>query len=59
VPVDPLAGSLRHVLSIIALVALAREGGLDTAYVPANVAREATLLAGGATPGSGMLEDSN
>ena len=42
--VDPLAGSLRHTPGIIALVVLACERGLDTGYVPASDAREATLL---------------
>jgi magnesium chelatase family protein len=41
-----LDGSLRHTPGIIALVALARERGLDTVYVPAVDAREATLLGG-------------
>jgi len=41
-----LDGSLRHTPGIIALVALARERGLDTVYVPAIDAREATLLGG-------------
>src|SRR3954468_17377835 len=45
-PVDPLAGALRHTLGIIALVSLARERGLHTAYVPPIDAREATLLGG-------------
>ena len=38
-----LDGSLRHSPGIIALVALARERGLETAYVPAIDARETTL----------------
>jgi magnesium chelatase family protein len=42
----PLAGALRHTPGIIALVSLARERGLHTAYVPAIDAREATLLGG-------------
>src|ERR1041384_545829 len=46
VRVDPLAGALRHTPGIIALVSLARERGLHTAYVPAIDAREATLLGG-------------
>jgi hypothetical protein len=46
VRVDHLAGSLRHSPGIIALVALARERGLETVYVPAIDAREATLLGG-------------
>jgi hypothetical protein len=46
VPVDQLVGSLRHTPGIIALVALARERGLDTVSVPAIDAREATLLGG-------------
>ncbi len=41
-----LDGSLRHTPGIIALVALARERGLGTVYVPAVDAREATLLGG-------------
>jgi magnesium chelatase family protein len=44
--VDPLAGALRHTPGIIALVALARERGLHTVYVPAVDAREATVLGG-------------
>ena len=42
--VDLLVGGLRHTPDSIALVALARERGLDTVYVPAIDAREATLL---------------
>ena len=41
-----LDGSLRHTPGIIALVALARERGLETVFVPAVDAREATLLGG-------------
>src|SRR5215211_7545829 len=41
-----LDGSLRHTPGIIALVALARERGLDTVYVPAIDARESTPLGG-------------
>ena len=41
-----LDGALRHSPGIIALVALARERGLHTVYVPAVDAREATLLGG-------------
>src|SRR4051794_24112330 len=41
-----LDGALRHTPGIIALVSLARERGLHTAYVPAIDAREATLLGG-------------
>jgi hypothetical protein len=41
-----VASSLRHTPGIIALVALARERGLDIVYVPAIDAREATLLGG-------------
>src|SRR5690348_10501950 len=41
-----LDGALRHTPGIIALVALARERGLDTVYVPAIDAREATLPGG-------------
>src|SRR4051794_31858206 len=36
----PFAGSLRHTPGVIALVALARERGLDAVYVPAIDARE-------------------
>jgi hypothetical protein len=43
VRVDPLAGSLRHTPGIIALVALARERGLDTVCVPASEARRRLL----------------
>ncbi|HLI26710.1 MAG TPA: YifB family Mg chelatase-like AAA ATPase [Chloroflexota bacterium] len=41
-----LDGALRHTPGMIALVALARERGLHTVYVPAIDAREATLLGG-------------
>lgn len=41
-----LDGGLRHTPGIIALVALARERGLHTVYVPAVDAREAALLGG-------------
>jgi hypothetical protein len=44
VRVDPLAVALRHTPGIVALVALARERELDTVYVLAIDAREATLL---------------
>jgi hypothetical protein len=37
-------GSLLHTPGLIALVALARERGLDTVYMPAIDAREAMLL---------------
>ena len=38
------AGALRQTLGIVALVALARERGLDAVYVPALGACEATRL---------------
>ncbi|HZU05256.1 MAG TPA: YifB family Mg chelatase-like AAA ATPase [Chloroflexota bacterium] len=41
-----LDGTLRHTPGIIALVALARERGFETVYVPAVDAREASLLGG-------------
>jgi magnesium chelatase family protein len=41
-----LDGTLRHTPGIIALVALAREHGFETVYVPAVDAREASLLGG-------------
>ncbi len=43
---DPPVGSLRHSPGITAVVALARERGLETVYVPTIEAREATLLGG-------------
>src|SRR5215207_3944774 len=41
-----LDGTFRHSAGIIALVALARERGMHTVYVPALDAREASLLGG-------------
>jgi magnesium chelatase family protein len=41
-----LDGSLRHTQGIISMVAFARENGLDTVFVPANDAREASLIEG-------------
>lgn len=41
-----LDGSVRHVNGILSMVSLAKEEGLDTAYVPASDAPEAALISG-------------
>jgi len=41
-----LDGSLRHTHGILPMVALAKESGFDTAFVPASDAKEASLIQG-------------